>query len=109
MKRKSATAKLPVREDQRPAVGGIHQVQSLDRPLSRGVRLYRHLFLNCLHHAATLCETPSSPAEVCCMPETFGTRLRQQREQRQIALRSIANKTKISIGLLEGLERDDVS
>jgi transcriptional regulator with XRE-family HTH domain len=43
------------------------------------------------------------------MPETFGARLRQQREQKQIALRSIAEQTKISMSLLEGLERDDVS
>jgi transcriptional regulator with XRE-family HTH domain len=42
------------------------------------------------------------------MPESFGTRLRQQRERQQIALRSIAEQTRISIGLLEGLERDDV-
>ena len=43
------------------------------------------------------------------MSETFGARLRQQRERQQIALRSIAEQTKIGIGLLEGLERDDVS
>src|SRR5438270_6177656 len=43
------------------------------------------------------------------MPGNFGTRLRQQREQQQIALASIAAQTKISLSLLEGLERDDVS
>jgi transcriptional regulator with XRE-family HTH domain len=43
------------------------------------------------------------------MPESFGTRLRQQRERQQIALASIATQTKISLSLLEGLERDDVS
>src|SRR5262249_62344059 len=40
---------------------------------------------------------------------TFGPRLRQERERRQISLTSIAANTKISQSLLEGLERDDVS
>lgn len=40
---------------------------------------------------------------------TFGPRLRQERERRQISLASIAASTKISKSLLEGLERDDVS
>ncbi len=43
------------------------------------------------------------------MAESLGTRLRQQRERQQIALASIAEQTKISLSLLEGLERDDVS
>jgi len=43
------------------------------------------------------------------MADTFGARLRHERERRQIALRSIAEGTKIGLGLLEGLERDDVS
>jgi transcriptional regulator with XRE-family HTH domain len=43
------------------------------------------------------------------MPESFGARLRQRREERQIALTSIADETKIKFSLLEGLERDDVS
>jgi transcriptional regulator with XRE-family HTH domain len=43
------------------------------------------------------------------MPESFGARLRQRREERQIALTSIADETKIKLALLEGLERDDVS
>ena len=43
------------------------------------------------------------------MRTAFGARLRYERERRQIALKSIAEGTKISIGLLEGLERDDVS
>ena len=41
--------------------------------------------------------------------DSFGRRLRYERERRQIALRSIAESTKIGITLLEGLERDDVS
>jgi cytoskeletal protein RodZ len=40
---------------------------------------------------------------------SFGSRLRYERERRQIALKSIAESTKINIALLEGLERDDVS
>jgi transcriptional regulator with XRE-family HTH domain len=43
------------------------------------------------------------------MAESFGARLRQRREQQQITLTSIAEQTKISLSLLEGLERDDVS
>ena len=41
--------------------------------------------------------------------QSFGGRLRCERERRQIALNSIAECTKISVPLLEGLERDDVS
>ena len=40
---------------------------------------------------------------------SFGSRLRYERERRQIALKSIAESTKISVPLLEALERDDVS
>jgi hypothetical protein len=43
------------------------------------------------------------------MKETFGMRLRLQREEQQIPLAMIAEKTKIKLSLLEGLERDDVS
>ncbi|HTL02743.1 MAG TPA: helix-turn-helix domain-containing protein [Vicinamibacterales bacterium] len=43
------------------------------------------------------------------MNDTFGGRLRHERERRQIALRSIAESTKIGISLLDGLEADDVS
>lgn len=43
------------------------------------------------------------------MAESFGARLRYERERRQIALRSIAEQTKIGVALLEGLERDDAS
>src|SRR5436190_819375 len=43
------------------------------------------------------------------MSERFGARLRQQRERQQIALTSIAEQTKISLSLLEALERNDLS
>lgn len=43
------------------------------------------------------------------MPESFGARLRQRREERDIALITIAEQTKIKLSLLEALERDDVS
>ena len=43
------------------------------------------------------------------MSQSFGSRLRHERERRQIALKSIAESTKIGVPLLEGLERDDVS
>jgi transcriptional regulator with XRE-family HTH domain len=43
------------------------------------------------------------------METSFGTRLRQQREQRQVSLEDISAKTKIKASLLEGLEGDDLS
>ncbi len=43
------------------------------------------------------------------MPESFGARLRQQRERRQVALATIAKETKIKQSLLEAMERGDVS
>ena len=43
------------------------------------------------------------------MPDSLGARLRYERERRQISLPSIAERTKISLGLLQALERDDVS
>src|SRR5512134_2232320 len=43
------------------------------------------------------------------MEQTLGARLRSQRERQQVALATIAEETKISVALLEGLERDDVS
>jgi transcriptional regulator with XRE-family HTH domain len=43
------------------------------------------------------------------MEQTFGARLRSQREQQQVELAAIAEETKISVALLEGLERDDLS
>lgn len=43
------------------------------------------------------------------MSHSFGGRLRYERERRQIALKSIAESTKIGVPLLEALERDDVS
>jgi cytoskeletal protein RodZ len=42
-------------------------------------------------------------------PTDLGTRLRQARERRGISLRQIATSTKISIGVLEALERNDFS
>jgi transcriptional regulator with XRE-family HTH domain len=39
----------------------------------------------------------------------FGARLRQHREQRELDLAAIADKTKIKTSLLEGLERGDIS
>jgi transcriptional regulator with XRE-family HTH domain len=43
------------------------------------------------------------------MPEKLGARLRQRREQQQIALSTIAEQTKIKASLLDELEHDDVS
>jgi cytoskeleton protein RodZ len=39
----------------------------------------------------------------------FGARLRDARERRGVTLRQIANATKISVGVLEALERNDIS
>ena len=41
--------------------------------------------------------------------ERFGRRMRSERERRKIALESIAARTKISVGLLQDLERDRLS
>lgn len=43
------------------------------------------------------------------MPDSFGARLRQRREQQKIALTTIAEQTKIKLSLLDALERDDLS
>jgi hypothetical protein len=43
------------------------------------------------------------------MDRSFGSRLRDQRERRQVQLSAIADATKIKLSLLEGLERDDLS
>jgi transcriptional regulator with XRE-family HTH domain len=43
------------------------------------------------------------------MSESFGARLRRERERRHIDLSSIAANTKVKASLFEGLERDDVS
>ena len=43
------------------------------------------------------------------MESSFGTRLRQQREERKVSLDDISAKTKIKASLLEGLEGDDLS
>jgi len=42
-------------------------------------------------------------------PADFGTKLRQARERKGITLRDIANRTKISVAVLESLERTDVT
>ena len=39
----------------------------------------------------------------------FGAKLREARERRGVSLRQIANATKISVGALEALERNDIS
>jgi transcriptional regulator with XRE-family HTH domain len=46
---------------------------------------------------------------VCRMSESFGARLRRRREEQQIALATIAERTKIKQSLLDALERDDIS
>src|SRR6202171_3051831 len=42
-------------------------------------------------------------------PGGLGSRLRETRERKGITLRQIANATKISVGALEALERNDIS
>ena len=42
-------------------------------------------------------------------PDDFGSRLRDTRERRGVSLRQIANATKISVSVLEALERNDIS
>src|SRR5919204_4156453 len=43
------------------------------------------------------------------MTDSFGARLRAERERKRIALQAIAQSTKISVALLQALERDDAS
>jgi transcriptional regulator with XRE-family HTH domain len=43
------------------------------------------------------------------MTSRFGARLRQHREQQNVSLTTVADRTKIKASLLEGLERDDIS
>jgi len=43
------------------------------------------------------------------MTETFGARLRRQRERQQVCIADIAARTKINASLFEALERDDAS
>ena len=43
------------------------------------------------------------------MPDSFGARLRLRREEQGIALGTIAEELKITLSLLEAVERDDVS
>jgi cytoskeleton protein RodZ len=42
-------------------------------------------------------------------PGDFGRKLREARERRGVSLRHIASATKISVGVLEALERNDIS
>ena len=42
------------------------------------------------------------------MHDSFGARLRHQRETKGVSLRTIAQQTKIQLSLLEALERDDI-
>src|SRR5215510_9477380 len=42
-------------------------------------------------------------------PDDFGSKLREARERKGVSLRQIANRTKISIRVLEALERNDIS
>src|SRR5215210_5831553 len=42
-------------------------------------------------------------------PDLFGPRLRRERERRGISLDALAEATKVSVDLWEGLERNDVS
>ena len=43
------------------------------------------------------------------MVGSFGPRLREERERKELSLQAIADETKIKISLLEGLEQDDLS
>ena len=43
------------------------------------------------------------------MTSRFGAQLRQHREQQNVSLTTVADKTKIKASLLEALERDDIS
>src|SRR5260221_13952787 len=53
--------------------------------------------------------SPAVPSTIETGEESFGRRLRSERERRRITLELIAANTKIGVGLLKGLERDDFS
>ena len=56
------------------------------------------------------CSLRGIPVETMVVnEETFGGRLRRERERRQIALSSISANTKISASFFEALERNDLS
>jgi Helix-turn-helix domain len=56
------------------------------------------------------CSSRGIPVEtVLASEETFGGRLRRERERRQIALSSISANTKINASFFEALERNDLS
>ena len=56
------------------------------------------------------CSSRGIPVETMVVSEeTFGGRLRRERERRQIALASISANTKISASFFEALERNDLS
>jgi transcriptional regulator with XRE-family HTH domain len=52
---------------------------------------------------------PAAAPQAPVAGESFGRRLRRERERRQIPLQSIADNSKISVSLFEDLERDDAS
>jgi transcriptional regulator with XRE-family HTH domain len=52
---------------------------------------------------------PDQKAPLADRRESFGARLRRERERRNISIASIADSTKILGALLDGLEHDDVS
>ena len=52
---------------------------------------------------------PATAARIRATDESFGSRLRRERERRQIPLASIAENTKIAVSHFEDLERDNVS
>src|SRR3954463_2231629 len=64
---------------------------------------------NCNADAAGIERMSAIAVHTFIAGESFGRRLRRERERRQIALASIADNTKIAVSLFEDLERDDVS
>ncbi len=50
-----------------------------------------------------------NPLQLMNEPTSLGAYLRRERERRGLALRTISESTKLSVGLLEGLEADDIS
>ena len=67
----------------------------------RSARQWRILPLHLAHNP--------NPLEQMSEPTTLGAYLRRERERRGLALRTISETTKLSVGLLEGLEADDIS
>src|SRR5512142_2683419 len=70
------------------------------------------MLVGCLrrpHSSAGRLTVPTTSSKVLTPMADFGAELREARERKGVSLRQIAAATKISVGALEALERNDIS